>query len=103
MMALLADIRWMSVQENRQVIVKFRDSRISISGVPDSVEVTTLHDVNYDTTMGNDMIVFSGGMTNRHNVRVHGGELILRSWLGFNKSIHVNCTGLSVEGKYPEE
>jgi len=48
------------------------------------------------------MIVFNNGVTDSYNTRVHGGEIILRSLLGFEKSTHVNCAGLVREGRYPE-
>jgi len=49
------------------------------------------------------MIVFSPTGTHEHNVRIHGGDVRLRSWLGFQKSLAVNCNGLASEGVYPED
>jgi hypothetical protein len=62
-----------------------------------------LADVNYNTTLGDDMIVFDGHGTSEYNKRVHGGDLRLKSWFGFRKNIAVNCTGLVTEGLYPGE
>ncbi len=67
------------------------------------MKVSTLHKVNYDTTLGKDMIVFENGVTNPFNIRIHGGDLSVKSWLGFTKNIHVNCAGYVREGKYPED
>ena len=65
--------------------------------------VPTLDQVNYDTTLGDDMIVFYKRGTAEYNKRIHGGDIRLKSWLGFRKNIAVNCTGLVVEGVYPAE
>ena len=48
------------------------------------------------------MIVFYAHGTGKYNKRVHGGDIRLRSWLGFRKNIVVRCTGLTMEGVYPE-
>lgn len=63
---------------------------------------STISKVEYYTTIGNNMIVFQGGMTSLFNKRVHGGEIALRFWFGFEKYIHVNRAGLVQEGRYPE-
>jgi len=65
--------------------------------------VSSLNEVNYDTTFGDDMIVFCRSGTADYKKRVHGGDLRLRSWLDFRKSLAVNCTGLVTEGVYPGE
>ena len=52
---------------------------------------------------GKDTIVFSRGTTSAFNIRIHGGEIILKSWLGFTKYIHINCAGYIREGRYPDE
>ncbi len=66
-----------------------------------SLNIPTLHQVNYDTTLGDDMIVFDSHGTSEYNKRVHGGDLMLKSCLSFRKNIAVNCTGLVTEGLYP--
>ncbi len=67
------------------------------------MEFSTINDVRYDSTLGIDTIVFQQGVTSTFNKRIHGGEIILRSWLGFTKHIHINCAGHVREGRYPEE
>jgi len=52
---------------------------------------------------GDNMIIFTGHGTSGYNKRIHGGDLSLKSWLGFRKNIAVNCTGLVTEGVYPGE
>ena len=47
------------------------------------------------------MVVFDGHGTCAYNKRVHGGDIRLKSWLGFRKSIVVRCTGLVMKGVYP--
>jgi hypothetical protein len=61
-----------------------------------------LDQVNYDTTLGDDMIVFYKQGTGKYNKRVHGGDIQLKSWFGFQRNIVVRCTGLVMEGVYPE-
>jgi hypothetical protein len=41
--------------------------------------------------------------TSAYNKRVHDGEIMLKSLLGFTRYIHVNCNGVVAEGRYPEE
>lgn len=68
-----------------------------------SLPLPTLNQVNYNTTLGDNMIVFRPGGTHEHNTRIHGGDIRLKSWLGFSRSIAVNCNGYVKEGVYPEE
>lgn len=63
----------------------------------------TLYKGNYDTTLGDDMIVFYERGTGQYNKRVHGGDIRLKSWVGFRKNIVVRCTGLVMEGVYRAE
>jgi len=68
-----------------------------------TIIIPSIARVDYDTTLGKDMIVFTWRGTEQYNKRVHGGEITLRSVLGFRRYIHVNCTGLVKEGLYPED
>ena len=106
--SLLADVRSRAIKENRDITAQFFEKGLvikdNISGrIHDELEIPTLQSVNYDTTLGKDMIVFTGRGTARYNVRVHGGDLTLKSWFGFQKHIAVNCTGFVREGTYPDE
>jgi hypothetical protein len=47
------------------------------------------------------MVFGMQGTTSEHNKRIHGGEIMLKSILGFKKYIHVNCNGYVREGRYP--
>ena len=49
------------------------------------------------------MIIFTPRGTQQYNTRIHGGDIRLRSWFGFKKSIAVNCNGYVSEGVYPED
>ena len=103
----LMRIRLQSVTENRPLVVRFNGNEAYVMGFPnvpmlETLQFSTLSKVMYDTTIGKDMIVFHTGTTSLHNKRIHGGEIVLRSWLGFTKHIHVNCAGLAQEGRYPE-
>ena len=103
----LADIRLESAFQGKQFIVKFKGTQVNFihgdnNEVVDSITIQTIKMVNYNTILGEDMIVFNNGVTDSFNIRVHGGEIIMQSLLGFEKSIHVNCAGLVQEGRYPE-
>jgi hypothetical protein len=60
--------------------------------------IPTLYRVKYETTLGKGMIVFTSSGTDPYNVRLHGGDITLRSWLGMKRSLWVNCTGFVQEG-----
>lgn len=103
----LMRIRLKSVTENKPLVVKFNNNEVSVLDFPkgplmETLQFSTISKVIYDTTIWDDMIVFHTGTTSLHNKRIHGGEIALRSWLGFSKHIHVNCAGLVQEGRYPE-
>jgi hypothetical protein len=89
------------------VIVRFNGNTVTVTNQKDSRNITTaipmIARVDYDTVMGNDMIVYDWRGTAAYNKRVHGGEIMLKSLLGFRRYIHVNCNGLVTEGRYPED
>jgi len=106
--SLLSDVRFRAIKKNRDITAQFIEKGLVIKDtksakVYSELKIPTLQNVNYDTTLGKDMIVFTGRGTARYNVRVHGGDLTLRSWFGFQKHIAVNCTGFVREGTYPAE
>jgi len=104
---LLRTARWDAFYKETTIIVRFNGNMVAVTNQKDSKNMTTtiptIARVDYDTTMGNDMIVFTWRGTADHNKRVHGGEIMLKSLLGFRKYIHVNCNGLVTEGRYPED
>ncbi len=105
---LLRDARYRAITKNKTLVVRFFGKKITITDrktgeVISGLNIPTLAEVNYNTTLGDDMIVFDGHGTGDHNKRVHVGDLRLKSWLGFRKNIAVNCTGLVTEGLYPAE
>jgi len=103
----LMRIRLQSITENKPFVVKFDGNEVFVLEFPDgplieSLRFSTISKVMYDTTVGKNMIVYHTGTTSMHNQHIHGGEIALKSWLGFSKYIHVNCAGLAQEGRYPE-
>lgn len=42
-------------------------------------------------------------MTLDYNIRIHGRDIRLRAWLGFEKNQAVNCNGYVSQGMYPKE
>lgn len=105
---LLRDTRHRALSKNKTLVARFVGKQVTITDrktgkVISSLTIPTLDQVNYNTTLGDDMIVFSGRGTSGFNKRIHGGDLRLKSWLGFRKNIAVNCTGLVTEGLYPAE
>ena len=107
LMSFLTKIRSKAMQNDIILIAQFKGENVIIKdekgNVLDCLHVSTLHKVNYDTRLGKNMIVFSGRGTSPYNIRVHGGDMTLKSWFGFRKNIAVNCTGLVKEGLYPED
>lgn len=106
--SFLTNSRLEAIEKDKILIIEFFGKDITITDDKTGVALSTfhlptLHSVNYDTKLGKNMIVFSSKGTAPHNLRIHGGDLTLRSWLGFNKNIAVNCTGLVSEGLYPDE
>jgi hypothetical protein len=105
--SLLKTARWDAFYREKTIIVRFNGNTVTVTNQKDSKSMTTtipmIAKVDYDTTMGNDMIIFTWRGTAAHNKRVHGGEIMLKSLLGFRKYIHVNCNGLVTEGRYPED
>lgn len=105
---LLTEVRLESAEKHEKITVHFDSDLVSVvenrnDRLVHSIHFSTLKIVNYDTKQGKNMIIFSGGITAPHNIRIHGGDIRLVSWLGFKKNIHVNCTGLAREGIYPED
>ena len=106
--ALLSDTRYRAIGKNKTLVARFVGKQVIITDkttgkIIKRLRVPTLEKVNYDSILGENMIVFDGHGTADHNKRIHGGDLRLRSWLGFRKNIAVNCTGLVTEGVYPVE
>ena len=105
---LLTEVRLESAEKHKKITVHFdRDLVRAVENrenrLISSILLSTIKTVNYDTRKGKNMIIFSGGITSPHNIRVHGGDIRLVSWFGFKKNIHVNCAGLAREGTYPED
>lgn len=104
---LLRCARMKAFQNDQLIIVSFSGHKITVAAdskahIVNRLTVPTLYRVNYNTTIGPNMIVFNGHGTSDFNVRIHGGTIKLKSWF-WEKSIHVNCTGLAREGPYPTE
>jgi len=94
-----------ALYKDTTIIVGFNGKTVTVTHQKESTNMTTviptIARVDYDTTMGNDMIVFTWRGTAEDNKKVHGGEIMLKSLLGLRKYIHVNCNGLVTEGRYP--
>ncbi len=100
---LLQTARITALEEKRRVVVRFLpdDGEIKVCGR--CLSVPCLCDVQYDTTLGPDRIVFDSQGTRYFNLREHGGDLTLESFSGlFERHIAVNCNGMVREGVYPE-
>jgi len=104
---LLKTARLDAFYKDTTIIVRFNGNTVTVTNQKDSKNMTTtipiIARVDYDTTMGNGMIVFTWRGTAAYNKRIHGGEIILKSLLGFRRYIHVNCNGLVTDGRYPED
>ena len=78
--ALLTEVRSQTAGKNKTLIVRFTDEMVSVAdndtgAVISTLAVPTLEQVNYDTTIGDDTIVFYKRGTARYNKRVHGGDI----------------------------
>jgi hypothetical protein len=107
LMSFLTKVRLKAMQNDVILITQFIGENVIVKNgktgnVLDSLHVSTLNKINYDTKLGKNMIVFSGRGTSSYNIRIHGGDMTLKSWFGFRKNIAVNCTGLVTKGLYPE-
>jgi hypothetical protein len=107
-LSLLRDVRLYAAETDKDMAVRFADKNITVRELKsdnpyNTLKVQTLYMVNYETKLGKDIIVFTGIGTSPYNLKVHGGDLLLKSWLGFKKYIWVNCTGFAKEGRYPTE
>ena len=105
---LLKKTRNMAILTKKTFLVEFNRNQVAVKNkqtgaVINTLRTPTLHKVNYSTTLEKNMIVFTGRGTGPYNIRIHGGDLTLKSWLGYKKYIAVNCTGLVTEGRYPKE
>ena len=103
---LLTNARCQTAGREKTLVARFIGNTVSIMDndtgfVINTLAVPTMNQVNYDTTLGKNMIVFYSRGTEKFNKRVHGGDIRLKSWLGFRKNIVVRCTGLVMEGVYP--
>lgn len=89
-----------------KVVVRFSGKAVTVTNQKDSKSMTTIipriANVDYETAIGKDMIVYDLHGTSAYNKRVHGGEIMLKSVLGVRRYIHVNCNGVVSEGRYPE-
>ena len=107
LMSFLTKVRSKAMQNDVILITQFIGKNVIVKdkkgNVLDCLHVSTLNKINYDTKLGKNMIVFTGRGTSPYNIRVHGGDMTLKSWFGFRKNIAVNCTGLVKEGLYPED
>ena len=105
-MSLLKNL-WIDAGVNgKQLLVRFGNDDVTVTDgnagtVVSTLKVPTLYRVNYGTILGKDMIAYDCVGTSGHNMREYGGDLTLRSWLGFKKYIAVNCNGPVTEGRYP--
>jgi len=102
----VTETRYHAAGREKTLVARFVDKTVSTTDndtgvVHDILTVPTLYRVNYDTTLGKDMIVFYDRGTGKYNKRVHGGDIRLKSWLGFRRNIVIRCTGLVMEGVYP--
>ena len=104
-MNFLRYARLLSLYRNEAHAVIFGEKNATLENLStketiDRLKIETLKYVNYETNRGKNRIIFNDkGMTDLHNVNEHGGDLKLRSWFGFKKSIWVHCTGLATEGE----
>ena len=82
--ALLTDTRCQTAGQDKVLVARFIGNSVSITdndtgAVIKTLDVPTLRQVNYDTTLGDNMIVFYNRGTGKYNKRVHGGDIRMKS------------------------
>ena len=78
--ALLQDTRYRAIGNDKTFVARFSGKEVAVSDkniglVIKTLIVPTLDEVNYNTTLGDNMIVFDGHGTADHNKKIHGGDL----------------------------
>ncbi|MBK8754739.1 MAG: hypothetical protein IPL99_25255 [Candidatus Competibacteraceae bacterium] len=86
------------------VIVRFTPYTARVEGLAgdgiESLFLTSLEEVRYQTTQGDQQIIFSaGGPTSPYNIHLHGGDVTLKSWTGYERSLWVHCSGGVTQGR----
>ena len=81
---LLRDTRHRAISKNELLATRFIGKQVVSTGrnpgkVIKTLNVPTLNRINYDTTLGDNMIVFTGHRTSSYNKKIHGGDLRLKS------------------------
>jgi hypothetical protein len=84
----------LNFEKNKAVIIN------RITGKEErKLRIPTFYQINYETIEGTGKIIFTGHGTGSHNVLLHGGEIILKSWFGRERTLWIHCTGFVTEGK----
>ncbi len=86
------------------LIVRFTPYTVRVErpngDVLESLFLTTLDEVCYQTTQGKRWIIFGAdGSTSSYNLHLHGGDITLKSWTGYERSLWVHCTGGVTSGR----
>lgn len=86
------------------VTVRFTDHAAYVErpdgSLLESLFLFTLGKVRYQTIQGGRQIVFgAGGPTSAYNIYLHGGDVTLRAWTGYERALWVHCTGGITEGR----
>ncbi len=77
--SLLSQARLDAFYGDATIIVKFGDRSVTVSDGKGSrrvIAVPSLSAIDYDTTLGDNMIVYTWRGTAKHNRREHGGEIL---------------------------
>jgi len=82
--ALLKDTRHRAIRQNEVLAVRFNGKKAVVTDPKtgkgfNALYVPSLNEVDYDTTLGDAMIVFCRRGTVDFNKREHGGDLRLKS------------------------
>lgn len=96
---LLYWARYHAIHGTEPVIVRFSDHTAFVETLDgqtlEQLSIPTLARVRHETTLGAGRVVFGvgHGQTSAYNVHLHGGDMLLRSWFGGERSLWVHCTG----------
>jgi hypothetical protein len=101
---LLLNRARMQAMQTGPLTVRFTPYTVRVerlnNDVMESLFLTTLEEVRYQTTQGDGRIVFSaGGSTSPYNIHLHGGDVTLKSWTGYERTLWVHCSGGVTQGR----
>ncbi|MBU1233288.1 MAG: hypothetical protein KKD01_01300 [Proteobacteria bacterium] len=105
------NLRQLILETNNQAItkkivleLKFNNNKAIVvnrntNNIFRQIRIPTFCKINYKTTEGPGKIIFTEHGTDPYNIFLHGGDILLKTWFGEERSLWIHCTGFPNEGK----